>query len=47
MDCFLLFRRGVEATHQGPLYALACCSLFLLTRALRMTSSHSKASGPT
>ena len=37
--------KGYEATHQRPLGAVACCSRFLLTFALLMTSSLSKVPG--
>ena len=39
----LLHRRGDNATHHCHLSAAACCSLFLLTCALVMASSRSKA----
>ena len=38
-------RGGDEATHQWPLGAVACCSRFLLTCALLVTSSHSEGLG--
>lgn len=41
------FGKVEEAPHPCPLGAVARCSLILLTCTLRMTSSHSKASGPT
>ena len=47
MDCFVLrspWKGRDDAIHQRPLDAVACCPLLLLTRALLMTSSRSKAS---
>ena len=37
-----LLKGGDEATHQRSVGAVVYCSRFLLTRALRMTSSHSE-----
>ena len=39
---FPLLRRRRSNPSQRPLDAIVCCSLFLLTCALRMTSSHSR-----
>ena len=42
MGCFVPLRRGAKQPI-GDLDAAVCCSLFLLTCALLMTSSHTKA----